>query len=293
MTRHTAGESSNRTHPDQPRESSDRTHPDTIRGWTDSVRRTGRLFETIARKRAILLRRYPMDTVGLVLGMFLLFLTVFVGGQSLGGPQFEESLGGLVVGFLVWVMALTAYQDIRTTITTEAQWGTLERLSMSPLGFGRVIVFEGVVHICVSVLLASLLLPLLVLVTGQRLAIDVVTVVPIALLGLLSVMGVGLAFGGLAILYKRVGSLASVFQFALLGFVAVPVETFPLTKLLPLVQANYLLGSAMRDGVSLWAMPVDDLAVLVAVALGYFLLGYACFRWFTRLARRRGVLGHY
>ncbi len=49
----------------------------------------------------------------------------------------------------------------------------------------------------------------------------------------------------------------------------------------------------MIDNVRLWEFPAADLAVLVGVAVGYVVLGYAVFQYATRRARRLGVLGDY
>ena len=49
----------------------------------------------------------------------------------------------------------------------------------------------------------------------------------------------------------------------------------------------------MNDGVKLWELPADDLALLVGVGLAYLLVGYLVFQYIQGLARRRGVLGDY
>ena len=67
----------------------------------------------------------------------------------------------------------------------------------------------------------------------------------------------------------------------------------PWLKVLPLAHGSELLQRAMVDGVRLWECPPADLALLVAVAVGYLGFGYAVFRASTRRARRLGVLGDY
>jgi ABC-2 type transport system permease protein len=49
----------------------------------------------------------------------------------------------------------------------------------------------------------------------------------------------------------------------------------------------------MVDGVRLWQFDPLDLALLVAVAVGYLLGGYLVFEAATRRARKLGVLGDY
>lgn len=262
-------------------------------GGAEEVRATARLFAALLRKQAILLVRYPVDTLGAVAGVFGFFVLLFLGGRSIGGPAFDDSLGGLIVGYFVVTVAIAGYQSLASSVTREAQWGTLEQLYMSPLGFGRVMALQALVNVLYSLLWGALLLPLMLLVTGESLELDALTVVPVAIMAVLSVMGVGFVFGGAAVVYKRVGNVFNLLQFGLIGLVAAPVGSYPWLRYLPLVQGNAMLGRAMREGVSLWQFPLADLALLVAVGVGYFAAGFLAFRRFVRRARRAGNLGDY
>ena len=63
--------------------------------------------------------------------------------------------------------------------------------------------------------------------------------------------------------------------------------------MLPLAHGSAMLQRAMVDGVRLWEFPLADLALLVAVAVGYLFGGYLVFQFATARARRLGVLGDY
>lgn len=68
----------------------------------------------------------------------------------------------------------------------------------------------------VSVLYGGILLSL----TGKEMSIDLPTVVPIVTFSLLSVVGVGFSFAGLALLYKRIENVLLLAEFALVPLVA-------------------------------------------------------------------------
>jgi ABC-2 type transport system permease protein len=225
--------------------------------------------------------------------LFGIFVVIIEGGRRFGGPAFAESVGGVIVGYLVFMMTQISYSGLASSVRKEADWGTLERLHMSPLGFGRVMIFVAFSNLLITFLWMVLLLPLTLLFTGESLAIDPVTILPVAFLGLCSVLGIGFVFGGASVLYKRVGNLFQLVQFAIIGLIAAPVEQVPWVRAFPIVQANYLLGKAMREGVRLWEFSPRALGILVAVAVGYFLAGYAVFHLLVRRARRLGVLGDY
>jgi len=268
---------------------------------TEAVAGTGRagspstlaLAGVIARKQFVLLVRYPVNTATRFLTMIFFFSLIFFGGRAVAGPNLGGSLGSVIVGFFVWTLSFVAYARLAWNVTREAQWGTLERLFMSPHGFGRVMWVKTAVNLCFTFLWAFATLLVMMLISGKWLDIEPITVVTLGLLSLGSVVGIGFFFAGLALLYKRIENVFQLVNFAFLGLIAAPVDTYPWLKLLPLTQGSYLLRRAMDGGEPLWELPVIDLAVLVATAVVYLLVGYYCFDRCQRRARRLGLLGQY
>ncbi|NEU56672.1 ABC transporter permease [Halorussus sp. MSC15.2] len=249
-------------------------------------------------KSLILMRRYLFNTVAQIVSMYMLFAVMFFGGQQVAGAAITESIDGIIVGYFLWMLIMSAYSSIAGNITNEAQWGTLEQLYMSPLGFDRVVGVKTVVNVAVSLLVSTTLLVLMlatmeVVSGGVALSLDPLTVVPIVVLTLAPAVGLGYIFGGLALLYKRVESAFQLMQFAFVGLVAAPVEQFPLFKFAPFSLGSYLLREAMGQQKSLLELPAADLGLLVAVGVVYLGIGYGAFRFVQRTARERGVLGEY
>lgn len=257
------------------------------------VRGYGRFFVAAARKRVILLTRYPVNTLSRFGTIALVFLVVFYGGRAVAPAAISDTIEGIIVGYLLWSMAIAAYSGLSWNVTREAQWGTLEQLFMSPFGFGRVMLAKTVVNVLEAFLWGALTLAIMLVVTGRTLTIDPVTVVPIAALALAPAVGIGFVFGGLAIRFKRIENAFQLVQFVFIGLIAAPVGTYPMLRWLPLAQGSQLLQQAMRDGVGLSAMPLEALGILGITAVGYLGLGYGIFLYCQRWARRRGVMGHY
>ncbi|WP_201292939.1 ABC transporter permease [Halobacterium bonnevillei] len=252
-----------------------------------------RYFLAAFRKRLLLLLRYPVNTISQFGTILLVFFVVFYGGRAVAPTAISDSIEGIIVGYLLWSMSITAYSGLSWGVTREAQWGTLEQLFMSPFGFGPVMVVKMVVNVLESFLWGALTLLVMMTVTGHWLAVDPLTVVPLGALALAPAVGIGFFFGGLAIRFKRIENAFQLMQFFFIGLIAAPVAQYPLMKWLPLAQGSQLLQTAMKDGVALWNLPAGELAVLVATAVGYLALGYAAFHYCQRWARREGVMGHY
>lgn len=251
------------------------------------------LLRGLAEKEYILLKEYPIETIGGIAGMYIIFLTVFFGGSAVAGGQFGDAIGAVVVGFFLLMLATTSFQGVSDVFTKEAQWGTLERLVLSPLGFGRVTIAIAVVNVGVSFVWGISILILMLATTDVQLSFNVLSVVPILVFSIATTLGLGLFASGATVLYKRVGTMFRLFGLVFVGFVAAPVQSYPVLKLLPLAQGSYLLRRVMTDGVTLMELPPTEVAILVGVGIAYPLLGYFGFRWFVVRAKEKGVLGHY
>lgn len=258
---------------------------------TTGVRETLVLARAIARKALLLRVRGAFDTLGGLLAVYVLFLLVVFGGRRVAPDAIEGSLSAIVVGFFLLVMATVAYADRSWGLARAAQRGTIEQLFTSPLGFRRVVLVETAVNLVVAFGYGVALLGLMLLTTGRGLRLDPVAVVPIGFLTLATAAGVGLAVGGLALVYERVENVFLLVGMAFVALVAAPVGEVAALKLLPLSLGSHLLRLVMVEGRTLWALPPLDLALLVGVALGYLGAGYAVFGVAVRLARRRGTLG--
>ncbi|MDY6819942.1 MAG: ABC transporter permease [Halobacteriales archaeon] len=244
-------------------------------------------------KRLVLLRRYPLNTATQFITLYFVFLLLVVGGQALAPETFAESTSGIIVGYLLWTMAIGAYSALSWDLIRESQWGTLEQLFLSPVGFGRVTVLTVAVNLLESFLWGAGILLLMLQTTGTTIQVDLLTVVPVILLTLASAIGIGFLTGGLAVLYKRVENLFSVMRLLFIGFIAAPIEAYPVLQLLPLSFGTRLLHRAMVDGVRLWEFPIADLGFLLVKAAIYLLGGFLLFQLLQRKTRERGVLGHY
>ena len=251
------------------------------------------LVSVVFRKQLILLVRYPLNTATQFLTLAILFAVIFFGGQAVAGAAITDSLGGIIVGMFLWTLSVIAFSGLAWNVTREAQWGTLERLFLSPNGFGAVMLTKMCVNVLLSFMWGFALLFVMMVLSQEWLTIDPVTVLTIGLLTLMPVSGFGFFFAGLALLFKRIESVFQLVQFVFLALIAAPVGTYPVLKLLPLSHGSYLLRRAMEDGVRLWEFAPTELGLLVATSAGYFLLGYYFFHRAQLRSRKKGLMGQY
>lgn len=255
------------------------------------------LLAAMMRKNFLIVWRYPFNLVSGVLSLFLIFLVIFYGAKALGGgsasASFGETLSGIVMGFMLWSFILFAFSDLTWEIINEAQQGTLEQLYMSPLGFGWVVICHILTWLVINLTLTLGMLFLMMAVTGRWLNVDFLSVLPLMLLTVAGVYGLGFAMAGLALVFKQVQAAFQIFQFVWIILIAVPVSSFSFLKYLPVSWGTNLIGRIMIGGLSIFDLPLRDLLFLIANSTVYFGLGFLAFKYFERIARDRGLLGHY
>jgi ABC-2 type transport system permease protein len=253
------------------------------------------MVKAMFKRYAIELRRYWFNTLSMLVSFYLIFILMFYGIQSLaeGTSQFGGALNGMVVGFMVFYLTVYAYAELSWVLVGEASQGTLEQLSMSPLGFGRVLIARIFAALVFRIAIMFLLLLLMMWTTGQWLHFDLWTVIPLLLFTMASVQGIGFVMGGLALVFKQVQAALGILQFLFVGLIAAPIEQFPVLKLLPLSWGTRLIGDSMINGTRLWNIPTDDLLIVGATGIGYFTAGFIVFKFLEHMARDRGLLGHY
>lgn len=249
------------------------------------------------KKNFLVIWRYPFNLISGMLSIFLIFLVIFYGAKFIAGgsPTFGNTESGIIMGFILWTFIIFAFSDLTWDFINEAQQGTLEQLYMSPLGFGWVSISYLLTFLAINLTITFGLFFLIMTVTGKWLHLDFFSLIPLLLLTVWGVYGFGFAMGGLALVFKQVQAAFQIFQFVWLLFVlaATVMETLPWVKFLPVTWGVHLIGRVLIGGESLYAMPVTDLLLSVAVSAFYFSAGYLGFKYLEGAARDKGLLGHY
>lgn len=246
------------------------------------------------RKVAIELARYPINTAGMVLNFYLIFLMFFLGIQLIGDQaSAAENTRYMIVSMTLWFLALMAMQGIGWEITQEATRGTLEQLYMSPIAPWRILLARMAGTVAMHLLVIAAMLVMAMATAGEWLSFDLLTLAPLLLVTVAGMLGVGFMVAGLALVFKQVQSVLQVAQFLFLALVSVPVGLASWLEALPAVRGSTMIRQAMTAGVTLQQFsPVDWLLLLVNAA-AWLAAGVMAYRLAERRAFERGLLGQY
>ena len=235
------------------------------------------------------LRRYPMELVGGVVTLSLIFYLLFLGARFLAGPgaEFGGRLEAVLVGYLLWTFTLFAYNSLSFGLMEESQTGTLEQVFLTPYGPIPLFLVRNLAGLFTQGILVFLIALVLMALTGARLSFAPLVVLPF-LAVLLGGYGLGFAMGALALLYKRIGQLLGLSQFLLLFLLQAP-GGFPFL-LLPLAPGAALAREMLAGGA-----PLEATALLLAFLNGFLYLGLGLFlfKLAVHRAKKLGLLHGY
>jgi ABC-2 type transport system permease protein len=237
-----------------------------------------RPFATLARVEFLLLMREPA-AVAFTLGLPLVLLALNGGG---GGAAL---VGALLPGYLVYVMATSAYMALPETLASYREWGILRRLRVSPLRPWQILGAHAATH------LAMILLGLVLLVSVAGAAFDLTAPAGWAA----TVLAVGVAAGSVVATGFLLGSVLPTVRTtqavaAALYFPAIFISgaVFPradqpefaqrIGDFVPLTYAVEAIGTAWTEGRVAWGA----IGILLAVSALVTAVATRTFRWESR-----------
>ncbi|MCU7370343.1 hypothetical protein PEC18_05635 [Paucibacter sp. O1-1] len=242
------------------------------------------------RRAFYLQRRYWFEGLlglGLLLSLFggLLYAVLSVSGSALASGEAD----GLIVGFVLWLFAASAFGSVCQDVQEETEQRSLEQLSLGPLPLWALLSLRALLKLLGGLLMLGLTLWLAEWLAGGRLQISHGPVLAAALLAVPALIGVGYALGGLLLLVKKAELLLVVCYPAVIGLVALPAYPINAQALLP-----YALGAAAaRASAAGAALPASVFGWIALNSLAYLLAGLLIYGVLERRARRLGVLGHF
>ncbi|GGP12779.1 ABC transporter permease [Oceanobacillus neutriphilus] len=252
------------------------------------------LFLANLWKEYLEMKRYLPNTIALVLTFYFIFLGLFGVIHFFGDPSTQDvNIQFVIVNYIFWFLALSVIQMFGFEIVNEAIRGTLEQLSMSPMGIWRILSTRLIASTIIYGIIIFVLLIITMLTAGQWLNIDILSIFPIFVLTVFGMYGVGLMVGGLAIVYKQIQAFLQILQFLLAGLTFIPLAASPFMYFLPFVIGVDLVRDIMIGGQTLIDIGWLPLTILFINAFVYFIAGLLFFNYCERMAMKKGLLGQY
>ena len=246
------------------------------------------------RREYIMLKRYLPNTIAMLITFYVLFLGMFAGISLIGDPSTQDvNIQYVIVNYIFWFLAMVVVNDIGWQITNEATQGTLEQLGMSPVGIWKIMFSRLLSTTLLDFVIIIGLLYLSMFTAGQWLNVDVLSILPILILTLISMFGLGLIIAGFTMILKQIQAFLQILQFILAGLTFVPLSVAPFLAFFPFVKGIDMVREIMINGMTLTEFGAADISILIFNAVFYFGLGLFIFLRCERFAMQKGLLAHY
>lgn len=243
------------------------------------------------------MKRYPTEMLSEAVVMLAIFYGLFLGASYMSGRNMLGTrLDGVIVGYMLWTLVLTAVSNMGYTISTESQNGTLEQVFMSPLGPIRVLLLRNLAALIFNIVFTVVIIFIIMMLTGRHLTLSVLDVIPLVMAVVVAI-GIGYLVASITILFKRVNQLLGLMQFILLFLVMSPFAEIqgtwhflgiiiPFAPMVGLLQRMMIHNSGLIEP-GMW-FGWGILNVVMWLGVGMLVFHFAC-----RKAQAKGILGHY
>lgn len=243
----------------------------------------------------ILLKRYIVNTIFAQAFVLMIFFLIKFGFTTFTGLPFNvgNDFTNLIVGYIVWVQAISCLELTTEKIKNETQMGTIEQLYTSCYPFLRILISNLFVQFFISLFLMLFFICIITFLGGVNFNFDIISIsitfVPI----IMSFYGIGIALGGLTLLYKRINSFTGMVHFLVLIILAIPTSSFWLIQYLPGKLGLNSLSNVLVNDTSWNELITVDMFVIYVISTLYLFLGIFIFKKCEKKSKIIGTLSQY
>lgn len=267
----------------------------------------------------IVMRRYWFRTVtGMIIGytMLLMFVLGVMANRGAVEKQIEAMTRGQdavnwTLGLMIGMFAFGIVGMFTQGLQELAQSGQLEQLCMSPHGLVTNFMARSVVSSVSSILTQSLMIWLISKTVSGVIHADFGPTAILVGLTYFNLIGFGFMFGGLVLVFKQTGQIATVIRLGLFGvpiLASEKIEQLPIllrlgAHALPVTDASICLKYVLIQGqtfvneagqrVSQSVFIHPSFYYLIINCVFWTITGIVCFRLMEDWSRSKGTLGAY
>jgi ABC-2 type transport system permease protein len=250
------------------------------------------------RKEIFLLATYKAEILFGLVATAISFLGIsYVIGDGKPSP---ERMASTLVGYLIWYYVTLITENMGESLIAESKTGTLEQMFISPIPIGFILIGRILANLLTTSL--QLLLVGSVITVAFKLPLQGrIDAIPVGIIALLGLFGFGFMLGGIALIFKQVGTLTRVITSILifLNGALVPIDQFPvwlltIARILPSTVGISVMRSILLDNLTLSEVWNNgSLPLLIIHSAVYLITGWLVLQWCIRVVKRQGTVGQY
>lgn len=241
---------------------------------------------------------YRFNMLMRLIAMCLKFIgySLFLFNGDITSPELSSTL----LGYLVWFYAFFLLLDMSYVLRDEIQEGTVEQMFMSPMPVASILLSRIFATFLLITAKASIALSILAF--GFNIPVKLsLAGLPIFIISIFGIAGLGLLIGATTLLTKRTESLGVLIANVILFFggTILPIDKLPIwvqaiARTLPTTKGIIMLRNVVINNQPFADIIRDgSLLGLIINSFGYFALGLLVFNWGVKRIKQSGSLGQY
>ena len=238
---------------------------------------------------------YKMNFINdiLIFGLLYIFLIFFDTGVSLGmdyGGNANMSKSLLLIGYVMWTMAISPLNILCNEVRIEAYKGTLEQKFMAVIPFYWLLIGKAISGIIIYIFEISIIIIISKIFMGIEFFINlkIISVIFVMMIGM---YGIALILGGLTLKEKKIGNIMLIIQIFLLygGNVLSKSTQIGINKFIPLSVGIDLARRIITN------VPIskNEFTYFLLLCVLWFVLGIFIFKYFSYQTKKEGLLNNY
>lgn len=233
---------------------------------------------------------YYADSIVGIITTYILFVTFFMGFK--GTASLDKSY---YIGFLFWYFASNIISEASTSISSEKQSGTLEQLLTKRYNIVPIIITKSAVWLLFAIVKSIFLVLLITITIGVQISFNLL-VIPVMLVVIWGLLGLGLFLAGLTIKYTKTASFESIISYVLLFLSGTLIDNTTLPKWLQTISLTMPLTRGIdisRNIIRGAYVPSTEFYLLILTSSMYFIFGLSIFYMIYKHGTRNGISNNY
>ncbi len=204
---------------------------------------------------------------------------------------------GIVIGYAVWMLALSVTGGFANKIQAWSEEGVLEQIFMTPVSPVSLLIFNQIGNLLTQIVGFVIVIWVLAFFSGTQLFWSVGVIVTI-IMTMVGVMGIGFIAGAVTLLTKKAYGIGLIVEFLLLGLSMIPSSVYaklgPAMQLLPYAPGMRIVCDVFTNRTGFSSMiGRADFWIFFLNSWVYFAVGIYVFSLSLRLAKNKGLLAGY
>lgn len=251
------------------------------------------LLESEIKKMLCVALRYKFNTIFSIF-FWAILMSLISYSIAMKNPNMVFMFAS---SFMIWLIVNNTFIAVVDSIISESTQGTLEQLYINSSSFYGILLIKGFSSALLSIMQTVVSIVLGIIFIRQLdfvFLLQWLTIIPVILLSIFSLIGAGIACASLSLKYKNISSFYSLVSSIFFGVVTYSAKLLDnniiASVLIPFGKANSALQLFFQSDVKI-SYSVFFYSLVNSVL--WMIIGYICLCYYEKISKKNGLFSKY